>query len=99
MSGVDPRAGTLPEASDLIDVDRLLAAYHERADRRTGRRSAPPGTAGTSLAGTFTEGHVSAISEAVCRYREQQGIDGPLFLGARHARAVGAGGRRRSSRC
>ena len=39
------------------------------------------GHRGTSLAGTFNEAHVLAISEAVCRYREAQGIDGPLFLG------------------
>ena len=39
------------------------------------------GHRGTSLDGTFTEAHVLAISEAVCRYRAEQGIDGPLFLG------------------
>jgi phosphoglucomutase len=79
---VDPRAGTLPEASDLIDVDRLIAAYHERPDPANRVAFGTSGHRGTSLAGTFTEWHVAAISEAVCRYREQQGIDGPLFLGA-----------------
>ena len=76
----DPRAGTIAQASDLVDVDRLLAAYHDEAP------AAPvafgtSGHRGSSLAGTFTEAHVLAISEAVCRYREAQGIDGPLFLG------------------
>ncbi len=78
---VDPRAGTLPEESDLVDVDRLLAAYHERPDPEDGVSFGTSGHRGTSLAGTFTEWHVAAISEAVCRYREAQGIDGPLFLG------------------
>jgi phosphoglucomutase len=76
----DPRAGTLPEESDLIDVDALLAAYREPA--RSGVSFGTSGHRGTSLAGTFNEQHVLAISEAVCRYRAAQGIEGPLFLGA-----------------
>jgi phosphoglucomutase len=81
VSGVDPRAGTLPEASDLIDVDRLIEAYYERPDPSNRVEFGTSGHRGTSLAGTFTESHVLAISEAVCRYRDAQGIDGPLFLG------------------
>ncbi len=81
----DPRAGSLPEPADLIDVDGLLAAYHdERPDPSDPAHRVAFGTSGhrgSSLAGTFTEAHVAAISEAVCRYREGQGIDGPLFLG------------------
>jgi phosphoglucomutase len=76
---VSDRAGTLPEASDLIDVDRLLDAYREEATTRVSFGTS--GHRGTSLNGSFNEGHVLAISEAVCRYREQEGIDGPLFLG------------------
>jgi phosphoglucomutase len=79
------RAGTLPEPSDLIDVDRLLAAYHDEApDPSTPEQRVGFGTSGhrgSSLDGSFNEAHVLAISEAVCRYREAQGIDGPLFLG------------------
>ena len=29
----------------------------------------------------FNEYHVLAISQAICEYRESQGIDGPLFMG------------------
>ncbi len=77
---IDPRAGQLPQAADLVDVDDLLAAYAE----------APPvapvafgtsGHRGTSLDGSFTEAHVVAISAAVCRYRAEQGTSGPLYLG------------------
>ena len=39
------------------------------------------GHRGTSTARTFNEAHVLAISEAVCRHRAAEGIDGPLFLG------------------
>jgi phosphoglucomutase len=82
---VDPRAGTLPEPADLIDVDRLLAAYSdEQPDPANPAQRVAFGTSGhrgSSTARTFNEAHVLAISEAVCRYREAQGIDGPLFLG------------------
>src|SRR3954453_14959395 len=77
---VDPRAGTLPRESDLVDVDRLLAAYEDEPTEHVAFGTS--GHRGTSVAGTFNEGHVLAISEAVCRYRVAQGIDGPLFLGA-----------------
>jgi phosphoglucomutase len=76
----DPRAGTLPDDSDLIDVDALLAAYADEA--REPVSFGTSGHRGTSLDGSFNEAHVLAISEAVCRYRYAQGIDGPLFLGA-----------------
>src|SRR5215210_26835 len=84
-AGIHPRAGQLPDAGDLVDVDRLLAAYHdERPDPSDPAQRVAFGTSGhrgSSLAATFNEAHVAAISEAVCRYREAQGIDGPLFLG------------------
>src|SRR3712207_1835896 len=76
---IDQRAGKLPEPSDLIDVDRLIDAYSDDATEPVSFGTS--GHRGTSLAGSFNEGHVLAISEAVCRYREAQGIDGPLFLG------------------
>ena len=77
---VDPRAGQLPDDGDLVDVERLLAAYrdHEPAEPVAFGTS---GHRGTSLDGSFTDAHVVAISAAVCRYRAEQGIDGPLFLG------------------
>jgi phosphoglucomutase len=88
---VDPRAGTLPEESDLVDVARLHDAYFEQPDPENGVSFGTSGHRGSSLAGTFTEWHVLAISEAVCRYREAQGIDGPLFLGRdTHALSVPA---------
>jgi phosphoglucomutase len=77
---IDPRAGTLPDESDLIDVDALLGAYTDGA--REAVSFGTSGHRGTSLDGSFNEGHVLAISESVCRYRAAQGIDGPLYLGA-----------------
>src|SRR4029079_7365095 len=38
------------------------------------------GRRGSSLNGAFNEAHIAATTEAICRYRESQGIDGPLFI-------------------
>ncbi len=66
-------------------MDRLVSAYHEdQPDPSVDEQRVSFGTSGhrgTSTARTFNEAHVLAISEAVCRYRDAQGIDGPLFLG------------------
>src|SRR5215210_2783318 len=82
---VDPHAGELPDPASLIDVDALLAAYHdERPDPSESAQRVSFGTSGhrgSATARTFNEAHVLAISEAVCRHRAAQGIDGPLFLG------------------
>jgi len=69
----------------LVDVDRLIAAYYdEHPDPSNPTQAVSFGTSGhrgTSFNGTFTESHILAISEAIARYRQAQGIDGPLFLG------------------
>jgi phosphoglucomutase len=77
---VDPRAGQLPEAGDLVDLEALLAAYHEQPPAEP-VAFGTSGHRGTSLDGSFTEAHVVAISAAVCRYRSEQGTSGPLYLG------------------
>jgi phosphoglucomutase len=77
---VHPRAGQLPEDADLVDLDRLLAAYHDEQPAEP-VAFGTSGHRGTSLDGSFTEAHVVAISAAVCAYRSQQGIAGPLYLG------------------
>src|SRR3954453_7979497 len=78
-------AGRLADPSMLVDVDRLVSAYYEdQPDPSVDEQRVSFGTSGhrgSSLARTFNEAHVLAISEAVCRYRQAQGIDGPLFLG------------------
>ena len=85
MTTVSPRAGSLPEPGMLIDPDALAAAYHEvtpdASDPAQRVAFGTSGHRGTSTAGTFTEAHVLAIAQAVCRYRAAQGSDGPLFLG------------------
>ena len=49
------------------------------------------GHRGSSLARTFNEAHVLAITQAICDYRKSQGIGGPLYLGRdTHALSVPA---------
>jgi phosphoglucomutase len=80
-----PRAGLPADRSMLVDVDRLVRAYYdERPDVSLPEQRVAFGTSGhrgTSLRATFTESHILAITEAICRHRLRQHIDGPLFIG------------------
>ena len=79
------RAGQPAQASDLVDVAHLVTAYYttwpDLAD--PGQRVAfgTSGHRGSSLTGAFTEAHIVATTQAICDYRRDQGIAGPLFLG------------------
>ncbi|MBV9072078.1 MAG: alpha-D-glucose phosphate-specific phosphoglucomutase [Acidobacteria bacterium] len=82
---VSPLAGKAAPRSMLIDVARLEKEYYaRRPDVDDPNQLVAFGTSGhrgTSLAGTFTEAHVLAITQAICEYRRGKGIDGPLFIG------------------
>jgi len=82
---IDPRAGQLAKASDLVDVPKLIAAYYEeRPDPDIPEQRVIFGTSGhrgSSFTTTFNEWHILAITQAICLYRKQHKIDGPLFLG------------------
>jgi phosphoglucomutase len=80
-----PLAGKPPPHRLLVDVSRLVTAYFtERPDPAVPAQCVAFGTSGhrgSSFERSFNEAHVLAISQAICAYRRQQGIDGPLFLG------------------
>ncbi len=80
-----PRAGQPCEAGDLIDVAGLAEAYWKRrpdpAQPSQRVRFGTSGHRGSSLTSSFNEAHILAISQAICLYRREQKIDGPLFLG------------------
>ena len=85
----NPRAGQPAGPGDLIDVDAVLAAYRDlHPDPSVPAEQVAFGTSGhrgSSLRTAFNEDHIVATSQAICEYRAGQGIDGPLFLGPRHA--------------
>ena len=80
-------AGTEPAPPDrLVDVPRLITAYYsEKPDPAVSAQRVAFGTSGhrgTSFESSFNETHVLAITQAICSYRKQRGIGGPLFVGA-----------------
>lgn len=86
MTPMDPRAGQPAQASDLIDVDAVLAAYEDlHPDVSIPDQRVVFGTSGhrgSSLDTAFNRDHILAITQAICEYRASQGTDGPMFIGA-----------------
>jgi phosphoglucomutase len=83
---ISPLAGQPATATQLVDVEKLLAAYYDlRPDPAVSSQRVAFGTSGhrgSSFDRSFNEAHVLAITQAICLYRRKQGIDGPLFIGA-----------------
>jgi phosphoglucomutase len=69
----------------LANIPRLLTAYYSNVpDPENPAERVSFGTSGhrgSSLKNSFNEGHILAVSQAICEYRKRQGTDGPLFLG------------------
>ncbi len=82
---VHPNAGKPAEPGDLIDVPKLITAYYTgKPDPAVPAQRVAFGTSGhrgSSFDNAFNEGHILAITQAICNYRKKQGISGPLFLG------------------
>ena len=80
-----PLAGKPAPESILENIPRLISRYYSLAPdaAEPGHRVAfgTSGHRGSSNLLTFNEIHILAISQAVCEYRNAQGISGPLFLG------------------
>jgi phosphoglucomutase len=81
---IDPNAGKPPDPSKLTDIPKLVTAYYagrpdpgERSQRVSFGTS---GHRGTSFANSFNEAHILSITQAICEYRAQNGVTGPLFL-------------------
>ena len=92
---VSPLAGKPAEPSMLVNVPRLITAYYtETPDPSVPEQRVAFGTSGhrgSALEKAFNERHILAISQAICLYRRQQQITGPLFLGMdTHALSVPA---------
>lgn len=89
MSGasgaIHPEAGRPPDLHHLADIPRLLTAYYvEQPDPMLPGERVSFGTSGhrgSSLRRSFNERHILVITEAICRFRRKEAIDGPLFLG------------------
>jgi len=79
-----PERGQPATPAMLVNVPRLITAYYTgRPDPAVRAQRVAFGTSGhrgSSFALSFNEAHILAITQAICQYRKQERITGPLFL-------------------
>jgi len=82
---LSPLAGKPAPKELLVDLRRLEHEYFARrpdpADPAQRVSFGTSGHRGSSLRASFTEAHILAITQAICDYRQAQGVIGPLFMG------------------
>jgi phosphoglucomutase len=82
---ISPLAGKRLPHTMLVNVPRLVTAYYtDEPDPAIPAHRVAFGTSGhrgSAFTRSFNEWHVLAITQAICHYRKQHGIDGPLFIG------------------
>ena len=82
---IHPLAGKPAPASILINVPELISAYFTLTpDVQNSSERVSFGTSGhrgSSLNKSFNENHIFAVTQAVCDYRKEAGINGTLFMG------------------
>jgi phosphoglucomutase len=82
---VSPLAGKPAPESILVNLPRLMTMYYAlEVNPSVATQRVAFGTSGhrgTSFESSFNEEHILAITQAICLYRQQNGIDGPLFMG------------------
>ena len=78
-------AGQPAPKSILVNVPELISAYFTRQpDVREAAQRISFGTSGhrgSSLKQSFNQAHILAVTQAVCEYRQEAGINGILFMG------------------
>ena len=81
----NPRAGKPADPSMLVDVTKLITAYYkESPDPSIPSQRVAFGTSGhrgSPFEKSFNEAHILAVTQAICLYRKQHKINGPLFIG------------------
>ncbi len=82
---VDKLAGKPVPKTLLADIPVLISAYYElepdplKIEERVSFGTS--GHRGSSLKKSFNETHVIAMTQAICDYRRENGIEGPLYIG------------------
>lgn len=83
--GVHPQAGKTANPDQLTHIPRLITSYFtDQPDPSVREQRVAFGTSGhrgTSTNGSFNEQHILATTQAICWYRDKEGIDGPVFIG------------------
>jgi len=82
---IHPLAGKPVPPELVTNIPRLVAHYYAtKPEPDSPHQSVLFGTSGhrgSSVDGSFNERHLLAICQALCEYRQQNKINGPLFLG------------------
>jgi phosphoglucomutase len=82
---ISPIAGKIAVSQMLVNIPRLVTAYYTGIpDPSESEQRVAFGTLGhrgSSLTNSFNENHILAITQAICFYRKEHRIDGPLYLG------------------
>src|SRR5260221_10626747 len=82
---MSPDRGHPADHAKLVNIPRLVTAYYTgRPDPQVPAQRVSFGTSGhrgSAFDCAFNEWHILAISQAICMYRKQRGIGGPLFIG------------------
>ncbi len=82
---ISPLAGKPAPQNILVNIPKLITAYYtERPDPSVTAEKVSFGTSGhrgSSFKNSFNENHILAITQAICSYRKQKNIDGPLYIG------------------
>jgi phosphoglucomutase len=85
MPDINPKAGQTLEPSMLANIPRLVTAYFAgKPDPKIATQRVAFGTSGhrgSAFNDAFNEGHILAISQALCDHRAKAGLSGPLFIG------------------
>ena len=85
MTASNPAAGKPVDSADLVNVPRLVTAYFagkpDPADPVQRVAFGTSGHRGTSPKNSFNENHILATTQAICDYRRETGLTGPLFVG------------------
>lgn len=80
-----PRAGTPVTQADLTNIPKLISDYYlnhpNPADPGQQIAFGTSGHRGNSEKNSFNEDHILAVVQALCEYRQQNAITGPLFVG------------------
>ena len=85
VTAPNPAAGKLVPPGALANIPKLVTAYFvgkpDPADPAQRVTFGTSGHRGSSLKVSFNENHILATTQAICDYRRDAGITGPLFIG------------------
>jgi phosphoglucomutase len=85
VTATNPAAGKPVDPASLVNVPRLVTAYFVgKPDLNEPTQRVAFGTSGhrgSSLKNSFNEDHILATTQAICDYRREAGLTGPLFIG------------------